>query len=357
MTWIPFKIFPTRSLGIDIGTFSIKIVELSRWGERIKLENYGEMKSKVLYKQPFRTFEKSTLLLSSEDISRAIKAILDEAKMKAKTATLSIPDFSSFFTTFELPPMSREEIPRAVEFEARQHIPVHLSEVALDWQIIEEKNSKREQRRIKILLVAVPKEVIYQYQAIVRPFGFKNFALEAEAFALLRSLVREEKGVICLIDIGAQSTTISIIEDQVLKESYSFDSFSGNELTQVLSKSLDIDYKQAEALKQKYGLLDKSKKQVAEILRPLTNLILIETEKVCQQFQRTEKKEVNRFILAGGSAYLPGLRQRFSDYFKKEVIIGNPFSDIFYPPILEKILEQKGATFAVAVGAALRALK
>ncbi|KPJ56300.1 hypothetical protein AMJ49_05235 [Parcubacteria bacterium DG_74_2] len=355
MIWNPFKIFSQRSLGIDIGTFSIKIVELSRQGERIKLENYGEMRSRVLYKQPFRTFEKSSLSLSSKDISRAIKAILEETKISAKTATLSIPDFSSFFTSFELPPMSQEEIPQAVEFEARQHIPLHLSEVSLDWQIIDQKKpSLEETSRIKILLVAVPKEVIYQYQAIVTPFSFKNFALEAEAFALLRSLVKEEEKVVCLIDIGAQSTTASIIDKGVLKESYSFDVFSGNQLTQVLSKALDVDFGRAEKLKKKYGLLVNANKKISQILVPSVNLILIEAEKICRQFRRTGKKEVNKFILAGGSARLPGLKEYFSDHFKKEVVIGNPFSDIFYAPILEKHLKEIGPGFAIAVGAGLR---
>ncbi len=357
MTWNPFKIFPQRSLGIDIGTFSIKVVELSRHGKRIKLENYGEMKSKALYKQPFRTFQKSSLSLSSKDISRAIKAILEETKVRTKTATLSIPDFSTFFTSFELPPMTEEEIPQAVEFEARQHIPLHLSEVSLDWQIIKQKKSAGEANRIKILLVAVPKEVIYQYQTIAEPFGFKSFALEAEAFALLRSLIREDKKIICLIDIGAQSTTASIIDNQVLKESYSFDVFSGNQLTQVLTKTLNVEREQAERLKKEYGLLANVDKRIAEILTPSVNLILIETEKICRQFRRVERKEINKFILSGGSARLPGLKQYFSDHFKKQVIAGDPFSDIFYPPILDKTLNKLGPTFAIAVGAALRNLK
>ena len=357
MTWNPFKIFSQRSLGIDIGTFSIKIVELSRQGKRIKLENYGEMKSKALYKQPFRTFQKSSLTLSSKDISRAIKAILEETKTQGKTATLSIPDFSTFFTSFELPPMTEEEIPQAVEFEARQHIPLHLSEVSLDWQVIKGDKPKGEISRIKILLVAVPKEVIYQYQTIVEPFAFKSFALEAEAFGLLRSLIKEDKEIICLIDIGAQSTTASIIDNQVLKESYSFDVFSGNQLTHVLTKALDVKREQAEKMKKKYGLLVDTDKRIAGILAPSVNLILVEIEKICRQFRRTEKKEINKFILSGGSARLPGLKQYFSDHFKKQVIVGDPFSNIFYPPILDKTLKKLGPTFAIAVGAALRNLK
>src|SRR3989344_6865664 len=108
------RVLPRAALGIDIGTSSLKVVELSRWGERKNLKNYGELRIPSLYKKPFRTFEKSTLLLETKDIARALKAILEEAKMESRRAVFSLPDFSSFFTNFQLPPMSKEEIPDAV---------------------------------------------------------------------------------------------------------------------------------------------------------------------------------------------------------------------------------------------------
>lgn len=106
------RIIAKNFLGIDVGTSSIKMVALSSWAGRIRLENYGEISAAALYQKPFRTFEKSTLLLSSEEISKAIKAIMEEAKIKARECVFSIPDFSTFFTNFELPPMSADELPR-----------------------------------------------------------------------------------------------------------------------------------------------------------------------------------------------------------------------------------------------------
>src|SRR3989338_5765056 len=122
-----FEFGPKRCLGVDIGTSVIKIVELSQRGKRSKLDNYGEMESLFLYEKPFRTFEKSTLTISNSDVVKAITAIISEAKMKAVKAYFSIPDFSTFFTTFRLPSMTREELPKAVEYQARQHIPLPLS--------------------------------------------------------------------------------------------------------------------------------------------------------------------------------------------------------------------------------------
>ncbi len=353
MVFNPFKmLIPKKFLGIDIGTSFIKIVEISRFGHRRKLENYGSLSASVLYEKPFRTFEKSTLLLSSNDIAKAIRAIIEEAKINTSQAIFSIPDFSTFFTNFELPPMSKEELSQAVRFQARQHVPVPLAEVTLDWQTIGDG---------KILLVAVPNEVINQYQEIARISQLELVALEAEVFSLVRPLVdKEEEGPIVLVDIGARSTTSNIIDRKVLKKSHSFD-MSGNELTRVVSKGLNIGYSEAESLKKKYGIAgsgqDREGQELRQILLPLIDVILKEVERVISNFYQKEKKEIQKVIIVGGTALLPGLEKYFRENLKKEVEIANPFSNIFYSPILEKTLKTMGPSYAIAVGAALRGLE
>ncbi len=363
MIWTPLEIIPKKSLGIDIGTSSIKIVELSRWRERRTLENYGEIAASVFYKKPFRTFEKSTLLLSSQTISRAIKAVMEEAKIKTRQAVLAIPDFSSFFTSFELPPMTEPELPQAVRYEAARYIPMPLSEVTLDWQIIGSEAANQKKTKFKILLVSVPNEVINQYRKIAEISGLKLLALEAEVFGLLRaSIGEEEKRPILLVDIGAQSTTCSIIDRRILKMSYSFD-MSGNEWTEVLSKGLGVDYKTAESLKETYGIMsvplqETPASEVRDILLPLVDVILEEMKKISWNFHQAEGKEIQKIIIAGASALLPGLKGYFQNSFKKETEIANPFPNILYPPILEKTLKGEiGSSYAIAVGMALRGLE
>ena len=356
MIFPSLKATPKSYLGIDIGTSAIKIIELSKKGERIKLENFGELKSQALYQKPFRTFEKSTLLLLTDEIALAIKGILKEAKIQSRLATFSIPDYSSFFTNFELPSMTEEELPEAVNFESRRHIPLPVSEVILDWSIIGGKPSlDRKGEKIKILLVAVPKEIIYQYQEIAKKSGLELLALEAEVFGLIRSLVDKEKGVVSLIDIGAQSTTISIVEKGILKVSHSIDT-AGNELTRIIARAKSIDFWKAEELKGKYGLLQGQPEDISAILFPLVDSILKEINYIVQDFFQTENKEISQFILAGGAAYLPGLAGYFSQKLQKEVIIGDPFLKIFTPPILAETLKQIGPSFTIAVGMALREL-
>ncbi len=359
----PFQtLVPKKFLGIDIGTSFVKMVELSRFGHRIKLENYGSLSARMFYKKPFRSFEKSTLLLSSDDIARAILAIVEEAQIKTRKAVFSIPDFSTFFTNFELPQMSKEEVPQAVRYEARQHIPLPLGEVTLDWQVIEEKPAT-EKKTIKILLVAVPNEVVYQYQKIAQLSKLDLFALEAEVFSLVRPLIKEdEKEPVGVIDIGAQTTTCSIVDKKIIKMSHSFD-MSGDDLTMTISRALNIDFSQANNLKKEYDIkgLDSTSgdeaRTIREILLPLIDVFLREIEKTFNDFYLQEKKGIEKVIIAGGTALLPGLKEYFEGQLKKEVIIANPFSNIFYPPILEKTLAEMGPSYAIAAGLALRGLE
>jgi type IV pilus assembly protein PilM len=368
-----FKIAPQGCLGVDIGTAFIKIVNLRKIGARTKLENYGETSALTLYKKPFRTFEKNTLLLSTSEIAKSLKAILAEAKIKEKAAVFSIPDFSSFFTSFELPPMTKEELPQAVQFAAPQHVPLPLSEVALDWQVVEGKTMNKKGTELRILLVAVPNEVIYQYQEIAKASSLELKGLEAEVFSLARAAVTKEdkKTIISIIDIGAQSTTCSIIDKGTLKLSHSFD-IAGNELTQILAKSLNLDYQKAEELKRQYGLrflkevpegetpsplAEKNPKKIAQTLSPTIDSILVEVKRIFKNFYQNEKKEVQKVILAGGTALLPGAQEHFASTLAKETEIINPFADIFYPPVLEKTLREMGPGYAIATGAALRGLE
>lgn len=352
-----FRFIPKKFLGVDIGTSSIKLVEVSSWARRTKLESYGEISADVIYEQPFRTFEKSTLLLSSKDVSRAIKAIIQEAGIKAKKAVFSIPDFSTFFTSFDLPPMSKEELPQAVMAEARRHVPLPLGEVTLDWQVVDKKNKDTESEKTKILMVTVPNEVINQYTTIANNLGLELLGLEAEVFALIRSLIdKDEKRVISIIDIGARSTTCSIIDRGALKVSHSFD-ISGNDLTERISKALSIDYKEAEELKRKYDGSEKERENIKEVLNPLIDLIILEIDKVFNGFYIKERKQVDKIIMAGGASLLPGLSEYFRDHFKKEIEIAKPFSKLFFPPILDKTLEEMGPSYSIALGSALRGLE
>ena len=351
----PLKMFfPKKMVGVDVGTAGIKIVEISRWGQGKTLENYGEIKSVSLYKESLGNAERGGYSLSNYFISRAIRAVLEEAKIKTKAVIFSIPDFSTFCTSFELPPMAAGELKDAVYYNASQYIPLPITETTLDWKIIEGTPGDK-QSAIKVFLVAIPNQVVQDYQEIAHLAGLELYAVEAEALGLARSLVREDRNCVCLIDIGVQSTTINIINKKSLKQSYSFN-FAGNQLTYSISSALGLGHSEAEELKNKEGL-NSSKEEISKTLYLLIDPLIIEVKKVLSDFYLQEGKEVDAVYLTGGTSNLPGLREYFEEVLKKKVEIPNCFSELLYPPILGQTLEKMAPSFSVATGVALGGLE
>ncbi len=348
MIWQLFKRASSECLGVDIGTSLIKVVEVGKKGKDRELRNYGEVDVKDFLLDSKRSITDA----ESETIADSIRTILSEAKIKTKTAVFSLPDYYSFFTTFTLPAMTEEEIPEAIRYEAPLYIPLPLSGVTLDWQVVEGLKGK-EKESLRILLVAVPTEIVQRYQEIASLAGLKLISLEAEVFGLIRSLVKTDQTV-ALIDIGSASTTCSIVKEKILRVSHSFD-MGGKRLTEELVANLDVETEKAEALKIKNGILGEEK--IRKVLTPYLDKILEEVGVAFDNFSRQEKGEVQNLILAGGTVLLPGLKDYFSQKLGLKIEIADPFSGLIFPQVLGETLGKMGPCYATTVGMALRELK
>ncbi len=357
-----FNIFlPKKMVGIDVGTFAVKIVEISRWGGQKTLENYGQIKSEDLYKEFTPTPQNPNAALSDEARVQAIKAILQEAGIKTKAVVFSIPDFSTFCTSFDIPHMPAKEIADAIRYNASQYIPLPMSEVTLDWHIIPSAPGVKTSS-LKVFLVAVPNQVVAEYQSMAKILGLELYALEAEVLGIVRALAKnspqKKLGSVpkatCLVDIGMQTSTINIIDGGFLKKSYSFN-FNTSQLSHVVSTGLGVDLGHAEDIKSNQGMVY-SHQDIVRTLYLLVDPLLVEIKNICGEFFQSEQKQIDQIYLTGGTANLPGLRDYMSENLKKEVLVPNCFSNFLYPPILDQTLVQLAPSFSAAVGVALGGL-
>ncbi len=345
------------SLGIDIGTKVIRAVELSGKKGKITLENYGEVNLDFATKDFFRSFDKKTFTPAVNNISVAIRAIVVEAGIKTRQVVFSLPDFATFFTSFELPPMPKKELASAIGFEARKYIPLPLSELVLDWQLMSEGDAPKASN--KVLVMAIPNTIVEQYKKIADQAGLELRAIEAEAMALKRAVTRKGDPITCILDIGFQSTNISVADSGFLKTSSSFD-VAGKDLTFSLSETLSIPTVEAEELKKKQGLLVNEEGNISHVLNPVLSVISERAKKVVKDFELKEGKKIERIIIAGGTSLLPGIVEYFdravnqNEPQKIKVELAKPFFDITYPPILEKKIAEISSTHAIALGEALR---
>lgn len=340
--------FSKTGVGIDIGTSAIKIVELAGTEKKIRLENLGQIPTRALFRGVFRKLEKNSLFLSVDEITSALKALLEEMDLKLTKVFFSIPDFATFFTTLELPPMSKTELPSVVRTEAKKYIPVSISEVALDWQVI---MSDSATRKTKVLLVAVPQDVVQKYRMIASNLNLKSFGLEAEVFSLAR-VFGEEGKILAIFDLGYQTTSCSIIEGKTVRYARTID-IGSEAMTVKISKELGIGPEEAEELKKEFGIEEKAK-PIKELLVPFIEEVCEEGRNFFSSFEQKEKKNIQKIVLTGGAGDLPGLLQYFKNFFKKEVVIGDPFARIIFPLPINDYLKEMGPSFSIGVGLALR---
>lgn len=349
----------STGLGIDIGTKSIRFVEISQKKNNFILENYGEINLDYACRDFFRSFDKNTLNPDIKNIYKSLRPLILEANIKTKKVSFSLPDFSTFFSSFEVPPMSRKEIDSAVNFEARKYIPLPLSEVVLDWQLMDS-NNLIDKNSNKVLVMAVSKVAIGQYKEIAEKSDLVLVSLEAEAMALRRALAEKNNNEnLCLVEIGFQSTNVSIIKNGFMSASFSFDT-AGKDLTNAISESFNVDIVEAEKVKKKYGLIDSEEISLIGALDPVMSIIFEKVKKIINDFEKANDLQVGKILLSGGSSLMPGILEYFNNSINRNVEtpiiveMGEPFKKIIYPQGLKNKMKEINANYAVALGEALR---
>ena len=345
---------PKSNLGIDIGTSSIKVVQLKKIEDKFKLETYGEISTIGYWDRLNESFQ-TTSLRTLEAITREmLKIVLEKSQVTAKQATMAVPVFSSFTSVIEMPEISDKELTQAIEFEARKYIPIPLSEVVLDWKILESTKSFKGKR---ILLIAVPKEVVNKYIRLAEALNLKINALELESFSFSRALFSGENNPFCILDIGARATSCTIADKGAVQMSHGLD-IAGAEMTKTLASSLGIAFRRAEDFKLAHGIDHENesseRKETKEVLLNLIDEILNECERMINEYQSRTGNKIEKIILNGGSAQLEGLKEYAEKRLNTKVFIADPWSKIIYPPNLKRRLKELGPQFSVAVGAAMR---
>ncbi len=358
---------PSQSvLGIDIGTSAIKIVQLRRKGGRAILETYGELS---LGPYANKTIGESTNL-SEDKIIEALGNLLKEKEVKvsSRECGIAIPFSSSLMSVIELPQVSMKQIATVVPLEARKYIPVPIADVSLDWSVIPpDRNPHVEQNldmegkpippKMEVLIVAIHNDTISRYKKIVADTGLEATFFEIEIFSTMRSILDQELAPMLIIDMGATSTKVYIVERGILRASHMINR-GGQSITTVLSKSLGLSMDDAEILKREKGILGVANGiGIKDVVTVTLDFIFSEANHVVLAYQKKYNKNVSKVLLVGGGSSLKGVIDVAKRNFQTEVLGGDPFSKVIAPAFLENILKETGPEFAVAVGVALRKIQ
>lgn len=351
-------------LGIDIGSSSIKVVQIKKKRGKIVLETYGE-----LALGPYAGIEVGRATnLTPEKIAEALQDILREAKTTTLSAGSALPLSSSLISFITLPQVNEKQLADVVSIEARKYIPVPMNEVMLDWSIIpgegslgpadaseDEKNSEKNQSQ-DILIVAILNEYINNYQTIMRNTNVSSSFFEIEIFSSIRSVIEQGIHGEMIIDMGARTTKLYIVERGILRSSHILDKGS-QDITLALSKSLSISINEAENMKRIYGLKGGPEhKELTEIITVNLDYIFYEANATLMAYQKKYNKNISKIVLTGGGVLIKGFIDLAKISFQTEVVYGNAFGKLETPAFLSEQFAHAGPEFSVAIGVALRRL-
>lgn len=340
-------------LGVDIGSSSLKVVQLRKESGRAVLETYGELS---LGPYGGRDVGQATNL-PADKIAETLIDLMREASVTTNDAGVSIPFSRSLLSLVELPRRDDPAEQRTViEFEARKYIPVPVSEVQLDWFMVPEPlpEGAATPSKVKVLLVAVQNDELTLLQQVVTGANLSASFYEIEIFSTIRSVVDEPVAPVMVLDIGASATKTYVVEHGVVALSHNIPQ-GGQDVTRTIAGAQGFTIEKAETLKKEHGFQKNG--YDPKTVELVFSRIFDEARRVLIQFETANQKAISAIVLTGGGGVTRELTDFAKTFFSVDVHLADPFGKAEAPAFMRPVLEAIGPEFAVAVGLALRKLE
>lgn len=332
--------------GLDIGTSLLKIAELKA-GSR-------ELTAVGLAPTPGRG-AMSESETDQRDLTEAIRSLVREAKILTLNVVASLPESQIFTRVIEMAALTDSELQSAIKYEAEQYIPIPLTDVKLDYEVLARPTDPNQ--KMEVLLVAAPNVLISRYLNIIDAAGLKVHALETEITASSRALisVAQFSPTTMILEIGASTTEISVVKEKKIVFTRSI-STGGLALTRAVAQDLGFEIDQAEQYKKTYGL-DPSQLEgkIAASIKPIFDLIVSEVHRAIAFWSsRHTDDNIKRIIMTGGTAKMPGLISYLAEATGLEGQLGDTWQGVNINPSLGLQLKDDGPFYSIAVGLAMK---
>ncbi len=338
-------------IGLDIGSSSIKLVELTEGKNGFKLQNLA------LSSLPTEAIVDGALM-DSVTIADTIRDLITTSKIKTKDVVTSVSGHSVIVKKISLPFMTEAELEESIRWEAERYIPFDINDVNIDFQIF---GSNPENPEVMdVVLVAAKKDIINDYVSVIMEAGLNPVIIDIDAFALENMLVinyeigKEE--VVAIVNVGASITNIDILKDNV--SGFTRDIFKGgNQITEDIQRQLHVDYDEADRIKVGSKVDVTSRSIIQSLLKTASDSLAVEIRNSLDFFQSTTTYEkISKLYLSGGGSKIKDFNIVLQQEIGIPVEIVNPFTKIEYSEknFDVEYLRDIGPLMAVGVGLAAR---
>ena len=338
-------------VGLDIGSSSVKAVELQRKGGVLHLTSLG-----------YENLRTDTIvdgqIMELNNVSDVISSIFNEHKIKTTRVAAGVSGHSVIVKNIVVPPMSEAELHESFSWHAEEHIPFDIADVNLDYHITGSSNES-----VSVLMAACKSDKIANVKQAIQLAGKQPVIIDVDAFALQNCYevnYRPSPGdVVALLNIGASTMNINILNGAL--SVFARDaSVGGSQYTSLLQKELGLTFEQAEAVKRGMPLPEGVEgRDINPIIETVSDILALEIQKTMDFYRATAEEgesAIQKILFSGGGSKLPGLSEYLAKRFELPVEFFDPFKQIqvdarrFDPDYMREVVPE----MVVAVGLALR---
>lgn len=343
-------------VGIDIGSSSIKVVELQEKKGVVTLTTYGELQ---LGPYVDKSVGESVILTAKQE-QEALVDVLRESAVTVRDAVFAMPLSSSFVTNVSLQAAADADLGAMVRVEARKVIPASLSEVTLDWAEVETQDKKGKKDKSaterKILIAAIQNAALSRFRVLMKFAGLNQPPTEIECFSTVRALFDSTEETVAIVDIGSTATKLYIAQKGLLMRMHRVRA-GGAIATERLAQLQQLSFEEAELHKQTITREHPDFANLQKAHHSTYERAFREFGQVIREYEKKNSVTLDIVYLAGGGALFPGTDTLLKSSLAKEVLLANPFKKVAYPAFMQDTMKEIGPDFTVALGAAIRAFE
>jgi len=339
-------------LGIDISSSSVKLLELSRSGDKYRVESYA-----VEPLPENSVVEKN--INDAELVGEVVKKVLAKSRTNTRLAAVAVAGSAVITKTIQMGAgLNDQDLENQITVEADQYIPYPLDEVSIDFEVLGESETGADQ--VDVLLAACRKENVELREDALEIGGLDARVVDIEAYAIERSfgLIEAQEGsdgedqTIAIVDLGSTMTTLSVLADS--KTIYTREQlFGGRQLTEEIQRRYGLSVEEAGLAKKQGGLPDDYER---EVLGPFKDAVVQQVARSLQFFfSSSQYNEVDYVILAGGVASINGIVELVQEKIGLKTIVANPFVEMtLSSKVNASALSNDAPSLMIACGLAMR---
>lgn len=318
-----------RVVGLDIGTYAVRAVEMSVGTGEPALERFAQV---TLPPGAVRDGE----VVDIGSVSAAIRRLWSEGGFKPKKVVLGVANQRVIVRQAELPAMTESDLQSALKFEAQELIPIPVEDAILDFQILDEQVSAAGDPRMRILLAAAQKDMIRTHLAAIDGAGLSATAVDLIPFALVRSVLGSggqgfgESAAEAIVCIGGGVTNV-VVHEQGIPRFVRVLLVGGDDISDAIARELDVQLDEAEDLKRRADTssndpnVARAGQIVLDKLAPLVEEIRGSLDYYLAQ---SMSSPIDRVLVTGGGSRTPGIMERLQSQLGGRVEPARPLAAV-----------------------------